>query len=63
MGSEIAPYVRTALRKVKGSGATVDDWKRIIEELDRIVKGKTNLARIINTPQNLNCPQSCGGLI
>jgi len=36
--SEVAPYVRMALRKAKGSGATVDDWKRIIDEFDR--KGK-----------------------
>jgi len=38
MDFEVAPYVRMALRKAKGSGVTVDDWKRIIEELDR--KGK-----------------------
>jgi hypothetical protein len=38
MDFEVAPYVRTALRKAKGSGATVDDWKRIIEEFER--KGK-----------------------
>jgi len=38
MNSEVAPYVRMALRKAKQSDATVDDWKRIIEELDR--KGK-----------------------
>jgi len=37
MGSEVAPCVRTALRKAKGSGATVDDWKRIIEEFDYAV--------------------------
>jgi hypothetical protein len=30
-----APYVRIGLRKVKGSGATVDNWKRIIEEFER----------------------------
>lgn len=35
MDSEVAPYVRTALRKAKGSGATVDGWKLVIEELDR----------------------------
>lgn len=38
MDSKVAPYVRMALRKAKQNEASVEDWKRIIEELDR--KGK-----------------------
>lgn len=38
MNSEVAPYVRMALRKAKQSDATVDDWKRIIDNLEK--KGK-----------------------
>jgi len=37
--TEVAPYVRMALRKAKGSRATVNDWKRIIEEFDRKGEG------------------------
>jgi len=33
--SEVAAYVRTTLTKANGSGAKGDDWKLIIEELDR----------------------------
>jgi transcriptional regulator with XRE-family HTH domain len=35
MDSEVAPYVRMALRKAKKNDVTVDDWKRIINELGR----------------------------
>jgi transcriptional regulator with XRE-family HTH domain len=35
MDSEISPYVRTALRKAKLNDATVEDWKRFIEQLER----------------------------
>ena len=38
MDSEVAPYVRMALRKAKQNEVTVDDWKRIIEGFSR--KGK-----------------------
>ncbi|MBS3969272.1 MAG: helix-turn-helix transcriptional regulator [Clostridia bacterium] len=38
MDSEVSAYVRTALRKAKENAATVDDWKRIIENFER--KGK-----------------------
>ena len=38
MDSEVAPYVRMALRKAKQNDVTVDDWKRIIEEISK--KGK-----------------------
>ena len=38
MDSEVAPYVRMALRKAKQNEVTVDDWKRIIEEISK--KGK-----------------------
>lgn len=38
LASEVAPYVRIAICKVKGSGATADDWKCIIEKFDRKVK-------------------------
>jgi len=35
MDSEVAPYVRMALRKAKQNEVTVDDWKRIIEGFSR----------------------------
>ena len=35
MDSEVAPYVRMALRTAKQNDVTVDEWKRIIEELGR----------------------------
>ncbi|GAB6152014.1 hypothetical protein JCM17380_07640 [Desulfosporosinus burensis] len=35
MDSEVAPYVRMALRKAKQNDVTVDDWKRIIEEISK----------------------------
>ncbi|MBS4024341.1 MAG: helix-turn-helix transcriptional regulator [Clostridia bacterium] len=38
MDSEVSTYVRTALRKAKENDATIDDWRRIIENFDR--KGK-----------------------
>lgn len=39
MDSEVAPYVRMALRKAKQNDVTVDDWKRIIEEFSKKDKG------------------------
>lgn len=36
MDSEVSPYLRTALRKAKQNAATIEDWKRIIEELGRM---------------------------
>jgi transcriptional regulator with XRE-family HTH domain len=38
MDSNVAPYVRMALRKAKQSDATIEDWKKIIDSLER--KGK-----------------------
>ncbi|WP_028308357.1 helix-turn-helix domain-containing protein [Desulfitibacter alkalitolerans] len=38
MDSEVSNYVRAALRKAKKNDATIDDWKKIIEEFDQ--KGK-----------------------
>ena len=35
MDSEVAPYVRMALRTAKQNDVTVDEWKRIISELGR----------------------------
>lgn len=35
MDSDVAPYIRTALRKARENNATIKDWKRIINELDK----------------------------
>lgn len=36
MDWEVSPYVRSALRKAKQNIISIKDWKRIIEELDKI---------------------------
>ncbi|XER07829.1 hypothetical protein SRRS_34220 [Sporomusa rhizae] len=36
MDWEVSPYVRASLRKAKQNAMSVKEWKRIIEEIDKI---------------------------